>query len=218
MSKMSIGVGFGDLAAAATRPGTAFVDRRPVTASVMAAFVSFCVVLGLLLFAVGWVNPPDLRLAEGADGESAVVVSGSIFRGPMPAARLWFPVYWLAYIAFVTFWRSLAMLIMGAERQRWVDVLLASLLAAGPVVLIAAVQGIMNQAFPLDASSAPAWLVAVRVVLSLLLLVFAVVYEAVLWTRLSGSLLEFGGARAFLAWLVSAGVAAAMVLSICLFF
>lgn len=218
MSSWSIGSGIEDLAAAATRPGTAFADRRPVVSSVMTAFLLFCVLLGLLLFAVSWVNPPDLRLVEGAGGESSVVVSGSIFRGPTPAARLWFPVYWLGYIAFVTFWRTLAMLILGAERQRWTGVLLASLLAAGPAVLIAAFQGMLNQAFPLDASSTPIWMVAFRVVLSLLLLGLAVIYEAVLWTRLSKSLLEFGGTRALIAWFVSAGLGACMLVFIFLFF
>lgn len=196
--------GFQNIYRGALRPGEVFgTEPRPALRPVLIAFAVGAFVLALLLFITGMFSAQELQIASDRLNQYMVIRGSalSVFHVPSPPARFLFPLQWGGYLLFAAGVRHLTTVIFGESERSFMTMLLITVIAAAPLVLIAALQGVFNNLFPMIPPVKSLTLLWSRVILSVLVYLASVIWEAVVFVTAARIIFKQNYGRAIITWI-----------------
>ena len=196
--------GFKYIYAGATAPAAFFGrDGLPSVKTVAIAFFVGTFIIALLLFLTGLFSAQELQIASDRLNQYMVVRGAalSVFHIPSPPARFLFPLQWAVYILFAAGARHLTTVIFGEQGRSFGTMLLITVIAAAPLVLVAGLQGVFNNFFPMIPPVKSLTLLWSRIAFSVLLYLFSLLWEAFVFVTAARILFKQNYGRAILTWI-----------------
>jgi len=124
-------------------------------------------------------------------------------RGRSPWSRLFFPVYWILYLAIGGFIRHLVTVMLGEKERSLKRVIGITMYAAVPLIISGMVLGILNNLHPLDlkpftGSSTASW---IHAIFAVAIFLGTLVWEGIICSKGLRAGFDQNQGRAILTWL-----------------